>query len=676
MASIFAVRAALKDGISINQVPKNSGDNEQYVIGIENENIVQSIQINMQNDEEATNRAETDKEEDQDEVIYIDAEKQNEGIDIKSKQVKANQNDMTNYSQKSTQPQHLLQKFKTFNSSMSLSENYFQEDRKSTEQLLYEKAKKDPKNIKNYFIKFRFGQFFEFFIIHFLYFFLIGPLIIPFLRFRGKALAKNLLLYGWNKPALFQFIFFTINITNIIFFFCLQNSTIKLEIEIVNNISVVLCRCVIIACKYATYDPLTIKLIKEFDQEYNQIVSDFFLTDWVKQSAKVVGDQIYFVQRTLDIDPGLFYIQFITEPEKHTGERIAESFKLMKKALESKKDVTTKITAPIARMKETDQLHCGYAILHDMINKFQCRCSILTKHLSKFVYIFSLERALAPIIYNCMINPHNPYGNWHEYYIAITSAYQVFSLYCIGGSIMTGGLIDMLRKLYMLRQLTFMISPNKLRSLEMKKIYPTINIFRSVNLKGWSLMRQVALEYGKPYLLRVQGFYFYLGFWVASNLAQIVLGQFGIILQNTAQLIQNYSDLVFTLGILFGMLITGAKINQLFELQENILTSNKTVVTDMLLVGKKYIQVPKKSQNYIYNKALEKITEISCTNFTEYVNNLINQYDNHIEELIYDSEYNPFTLFGVKVTFVILHSIAIAVASILASVLTDVLTNK
>ncbi|KAL4434725.1 hypothetical protein ABPG74_017145 [Tetrahymena malaccensis] len=676
MTSLYAVRAALKGGITLNQVPKSSGDKEQYVIGLDNEHIVQSIQIQMQNDEEGTNRVDTDKEEDQDEVIYIDFEKQVDGDDTKSKQVKANQNEMTNYSQKSTPPQNLLQKFKTFNSSMSLSENYFQEDRKSTEQLLYERAKKDPKNIKNYFIKFRFGQFFEFFIIHFLYFFLIGPLIIPFLRFRGKALAKNLLLYGWNKSAFFQFLFFVINITNIIFFFSFENSTVQFGIEIVNNVAVVLCRCVIIACKYATYDPLTIKLIKEFEQGHAQIVSDFFLTDWLKQSDKVVGDQIYFVQRTLDIDPGLFYIQFITDPEKHTSERISQSLILMKKALENKKDVTTKITAPIAQMKETDLLFCGYAILHDMIRKFQNRCSILTRHLYKFVYIFSLERALAPIIYNCFQNPHNPYGNWHEYYIAVTSAFQVFSLYCIGGSIMTGGLIDMLRKLYMLRQLTFMISPNKLRQLEMKKIYPTINIFRSVNLKGWSLMRQVAMEYGKPYLLRVQGFYFYLGFWVAGNLSQIVLGQFGIIPQNTAQMIQNYSDLIFTLTILFAMLITGAKINELFELQDNILTSNKTVVTDMLLVGKKYIQVPKKSQNYIYNKALEKITEISSTNFTEYVNNLINQYDSHIEELIYDSDNNPFTLFGVKVTFVILHSIALAVASVLSSVLFDVLTNK
>ncbi|KAL4483556.1 hypothetical protein ABPG72_016837 [Tetrahymena utriculariae] len=674
MSSLFALRAALKDGITLNQVPKSSGDKEQYAIGLENENIVQSIQIQFQNDEEATNRADTEKGEDQDEVIYIDAEKQNEGDDFK-RQVKVNQNEMTNHSQKST-PQNLLQKFKTFNSSMSLSENYFQEDRKSTEQLLYERAKKDPKNIKNYFIKFRFGQFFEFFIIHFLYFFLIGPLIIPFLRFRGKALAKNLLLYGWNKPAFFQFLFFIINITNIIFFFSFKNSTVKLEIEIINNISVVLCRCVLIACKYATFDPLTIKLIKEFTQEYTQIVSEFFLTDWVKQSPKIVGDQIYFVQRTLDIDPGLFYIQFITEPEKYTIERMSKCQEEMKKALQNKKDATTKISPPIALIKDTDQLYCGYTILYDMVSKFQNRCSILTKHLNKFVYIFSLERALAPILYNCLQNPHNPYGNWHEYYIAITSAYQVFSLYFIGGSIMIGGLIDMLRKLYMLRQLTFMISPNKLRNLEMKKIYPTINIFRSVNLKGWSLMRQVAMEYGKPYLLRVQGFFFYLGFWVAGNLVQIVLGQFGIIPQNAAQMIQNYSDLIFTLTILFAMLITGAKINELFELQDNILTSNKTVVTDMLLVGKKYIQVPKKSQNYVYNKALEKITEISSTNFTEYVNNLINQYDNHIEELVYDSENNPFTLFGVKVTFVILHSIAIAVASVLASVLFDMLTSQ
>jgi len=48
-----------------------------------------------------------------------------------------------------------------------------------------------------------------------------------------------------------------------------------------------------------------------------------------------------------------------------------------------------------------------------------------------------------------------------------------------------------------------MIAPRKLRDLDMKKLYPTVNIFRGKSLKGWYLLRKVVMEYGKPYSLRI-----------------------------------------------------------------------------------------------------------------------------------------------------------------------------
>lgn len=52
--------------------------------------------------------------------------------------------------------------------------------------------------------------------------------------------------------------------------------------------------------------------------------------------------------------------------------------------------------------------------------------------------------------------------------------------------------------------MAFMISPRKLRSIDVDKLFPTINIFKSSNLKAWQLMRHVCQEYGKRYDIRVQ----------------------------------------------------------------------------------------------------------------------------------------------------------------------------
>lgn len=48
-----------------------------------------------------------------------------------------------------------------------------------------------------------------------------------------------------------------------------------------------------------------------------------------------------------------------------------------------------------------------------------------------------------------------------------------------------------------------MIAPRKLKNLDMNKILPTINIFNSGTMKGWTLIRKVCMEYGKGFSLRV-----------------------------------------------------------------------------------------------------------------------------------------------------------------------------
>lgn len=48
-----------------------------------------------------------------------------------------------------------------------------------------------------------------------------------------------------------------------------------------------------------------------------------------------------------------------------------------------------------------------------------------------------------------------------------------------------------------------MISPRKLKNLDMVKTLPTINIFNSGTMKGWTLIRKVCMEYGKGYSLRI-----------------------------------------------------------------------------------------------------------------------------------------------------------------------------
>lgn len=57
--------------------------------------------------------------------------------------------------------------------------------------------------------------------------------------------------------------------------------SIHFSVEIVNLISVTITRCFLIACKYATYDPVSIKVLRTTILTLEQKNSQLFLQEWI-----------------------------------------------------------------------------------------------------------------------------------------------------------------------------------------------------------------------------------------------------------------------------------------------------------------------------------------------------------------------------------------------------------
>lgn len=106
--------------------------------------------------------------------------------------------------------------------------------------------------------------------------------------------------------------------------------------------------------------------------------------------------------------------------------------------------------------------------------------------------------------------------------------------------------------------MSFMIAPRKLKNLDMVKTLPTINIFSSDSIKGWTLIRKVCMEYGKGYSLRVQGIFSCLGLWILFQLVLLILFYFKKINLPPAFEYQSYTDCAMTLLLIFSLLVTGA----------------------------------------------------------------------------------------------------------------------
>ncbi|EAS07555.2 transmembrane protein, putative (macronuclear) [Tetrahymena thermophila SB210] len=535
----------------------------------------------------------------------------------------------------------------------------------------------NPSVNNNFFEQFRFRYFFEFFCYHFIYFVLLGPLAIPLINLRGKALSRNMQFSGISGFSIQQFVIYLLNITAFAVFYTKKCDVVTFQVEMINIIAIMITRCVVLACKYATYDRKKMQYLRDNILSNEVRNSELFFAGWTSQTPIIIHRSVLQCQKAFNIDPSLFYIQFMVTPEQKTDARLKEHQDILKQVRDNDQ-FCQRIPPPVVRPKKEKQekIYFGYEILKDLIDTYQLKHRKFRKFLIISAVVFSLMRSLIPFIFHISSKPTDPYMHAHEYFIGVVSTFQVFNMYLFFCLQAVLGYFDTTRKLFMQRQLSFMIAPRKLKNLDMEKILPTIDIFNSYTIKGWTLIRKVCMEYGKAYSLRVQGLFTFLGIWIIGSIIILVLDAFKIVTTfERIFLVQLYVDTIVSLFLVFALIVAGAQINDVFNLQESILNANKTIISDLGLIINGFLNEKYHSENFIYTKALEKLLEQQQESPEQKIQSLLQHYDFHINELIYDKNHNPFTLFGLKVTFVMLQSAAVAFGSVAATVLSQ-LTKK
>lgn len=140
-------------------------------------------------------------------------------------------------------------------------------------------------------------------------------------------------------------------------------------------IGVILTRCMVIAFKYATFDPVKIEVIRNHPLTYEEIVSDFYLVDWFNQSDRVIHDETYFGLRVYDIDPGMFYVDFMVPPDAATTAKAKQYVEDLKAHHHSKSpfEGTAGAWSSASNSSESGSspLFFGYAIMKHFTMVFQ-----------------------------------------------------------------------------------------------------------------------------------------------------------------------------------------------------------------------------------------------------------------------------------------------------------------
>ena len=114
-----------------------------------------------------------------------------------------------------------------------------------------------------------------------------------------------------------------------------------------------------------------------------------------------------------------------------------------------------------------------------------------------------LARAVIPMLFR-VYHKHSPVGTTAvQVYMSISYIMCNTYFFSANAAFILVGLSDLLRKLYLMTQLSNLISVRKMEEYETVKVYPTMNIFDPFSLRTWISLRKIFMDFGRKYFMRI-----------------------------------------------------------------------------------------------------------------------------------------------------------------------------
>lgn len=194
------------------------------------------------------------------------------------------------------------------------------------EESLAEKVR-DEKNSNAYETYFKPGIFIKFAVMHFLYFFLLGPFIIiiapivgmPALHNQGFVLTRS--VNTWN-----QFLQFLIIVSFLIVYYTTNTKGLQaMEVYMIAMTGFV--RIITISSKYAYRSTYFNKLFFTRKLTPKELESDQMLFGWRVQSDEIIEEEVQAAILRLEVDRSLFFFNFLGKKDPELLKRLAKKDK-------------------------------------------------------------------------------------------------------------------------------------------------------------------------------------------------------------------------------------------------------------------------------------------------------------------------------------------------------------
>ncbi|EAR82843.2 transmembrane protein, putative (macronuclear) [Tetrahymena thermophila SB210] len=508
--------------------------------------------------------------------------------------------------------------------------------------------------------------FFEIFWYHLLFYFMVGP-IINLIYWKRRILFRNLMFWGNTSSFYTQFLFYKFNIMTIFLYFLQSSQNIYL-VEIIFTIIIMVLRCYVIACKYATFNPDKIKLYRDYILTQEFLVADFYLASWVDQDDRTLYKETYNALQRGELDPSMFYISFFVEPSTQSQEEIAQ----LNDNIAKHHFYTSSKYQPLCIFPlQQTQYFFGYSIYGYIIRSFTKENGRKIQIL--YSMVLSIMRTLLPIVYRYIQRQNFEFKPMEIVQITSMSINNFFG-YFFSFVFLFFYIRDMRLKDYTLTQCKLMLQVKKLH-LNEKKILPTIDIINPYSLKGWSILRRICLDYGKQYILRIQAYLtiYFLQIFITSII--LMLWILKVYKLDDIYPVICLFELIVTFSILMSILYLGSMLNECFDQFKLTLGDHKVLFLDIMRMKDVYFQdqnftptnfVLKKSLLKIKNALNLKNQEVNDENINDYLNKLLSSISDCENELEQDQRSQPFTLYGIKMTLALFQQLCIGILTLAA----------
>ena len=220
---------------------------------------------------------------------------------------------------------------------------------------------RERENHNAYETYFKLKVFIQFLMMHFLFFFALGPFIFITIPIFGPHILRNQAFLGWNRGFVIQVAQYFAFAGFLFAFYYTDTPGLK-AIEIYMICIAILIRFIAIASKYAYRSERFIKLLYTKTLSLQDLRGDLLLAGWRDQIDSVIEEEVQSAILRLEVDSSLFFFSFLNPPEPKLHEKLCKPLKKktenpVKKSTFEKQQLRNMSFAkePIPMIEDTDR---------------------------------------------------------------------------------------------------------------------------------------------------------------------------------------------------------------------------------------------------------------------------------------------------------------------------------